>query len=299
MKQLLNHPQSDILDRDLAIAEAKPIIDKWSPYLIDLCNFGTNLLCRCDKSRDAIDGTPESLLHLYYHILQMADAAQVLCSKCCFTATIPLLRSMWEANISIDYMVKTDFESSSTAWMACCYRDLKSQLERFDLSTEKGKEFYRLTKDEPHRHILEKFVRNSDYVRKAIKALSDKLGQSKYASVLARTQGKYKKWFSINGKTDLPRLAADLGRRIEYEVLFRRDSTMLHAVDANNMILAQDGFRYIQRIRDCSNGEKVYMRVQSILVNSTVLVASMLRADENVRLKLREMSIHHNIQLNS
>ena len=140
-KQLKSKALSGILDRDLAIAESRDFIEKYSPYLQELINYSTNLFVRCNSSLKGIKGTHLSAFSLYYHLIQMTDGIEILISKGCFVAAIPLLRSAYESDLSIEYMLKDDFELRSAAWWVENMLKRKKHYELQNPSTIVGKEF--------------------------------------------------------------------------------------------------------------------------------------------------------------
>ena len=62
------------------------------------------------------------LLMSYLHILEMADGIDVLLSQSCVTPAIPLLRSMFESNLGITYMLEKDTDARSYDWLVAHYR---------------------------------------------------------------------------------------------------------------------------------------------------------------------------------
>src|SRR3972149_1714156 len=96
-------PLRIVLDRDLAIAKAREIIDVVSPLLRELVNHGTSVFRRCQtepRGDDREEDVPP--LFLYYHILEMSDGIETLCASSCVNSAVPLVRSNFEALMQLE-----------------------------------------------------------------------------------------------------------------------------------------------------------------------------------------------------
>lgn len=283
MNSIKHKPLKCILDRDEAINKSKLLIDYWSPYLEELCNYASNLLIRCEKSLKGIGGTPSSLILLYYHIIQIADGITVTCSNSCFTATIPMLRSLWEGVLSIEYILQDDFPDRSTAWMVCRHVESKSFLESLDPSTERGKAIHSIKKkDKIHFQIdIEKMAKN---VSSGIHDVNKKLEKEKFKKVLeklTKVDNKLMKWYSINnGPTSFEQLAHRLGKPLEYEFLYRYFSKLSHAQSVGHIFTTDQTGHYISQMRNSSNAETIYMITTNYLILATKSIAKKLRPEE-------------------
>jgi hypothetical protein len=138
-------PFKKLLDRDFAKVNAKPIIDIASPLLIEGINHATMAFQRClvSAGRDTSTGAPGehlAALMLYEHVIEMADGLECLISNSCSGPALPVLRSMLEALLSLEYVLTQDYRRRSLSWL-CCY--LHRQIESYELldqKTDRGKE---------------------------------------------------------------------------------------------------------------------------------------------------------------
>ena len=140
MTKLKYHALPYLLDRDEAIKLMKLKRTKFSPFLQEVINYSTNLINRCQLSLEGIEGTPSSLIQLYYHSIQMADSIDELVSNGCVETASILHRSLLEAVVSVDYMIDDDFVDRSAAWLVFSYIELRNYLESFDPESDRGKE---------------------------------------------------------------------------------------------------------------------------------------------------------------
>jgi hypothetical protein len=294
-----HQPLKGILDRDLAIAEARDMIAKWSPYLEDIVNYATNAFVRCEESMQRVDGTPSSLIYLYYPVIQIADGIQTLCASACFDASIPLLRSLWEGTISIEYMLEEDFENRSSAWLACCYAKNIGMYESLDPTTQRGKEMQAIRKKDKLHGNLAFLSKTPEWIGDQMDQTNKKLSRVELKEALEQMKAdprKPRKWYSINGgPMDLERLAERLGRPLEYQYLYRYFSEMSHATDVGRAIMADKGRLCLAPLRNSSNAGMIYSLTITYLIQATQSVVSKLRPEEeeHVRKQLADIMKRH------
>ena len=80
-------------------------------------------------------------LALYMHMIRMADGVEILFGAKAYSPMIPLLRSMLESLMALDYIHQVDYEKRSLAWLCACIHQEIEFNETIDPSTERGKEF--------------------------------------------------------------------------------------------------------------------------------------------------------------
>jgi len=296
-KDIRHQPLKGILDRDLEIANAQSIINQWSPYLEELCNYSSNLLGRCQNSMTGVDGTPSTLIVLYYHIIQMADGINAASSQSCFDAVIPMLRSLWEGALSIEYILQDAFARRSTAWMVCCHMNTKSFLESLDPTTVKGKSIQGVKRqDKVHQHI-DFLHRPPTGISIALRDVDQKLRKKKFKTVLddlTSDTGKLMKWHSIDkGPRNLEQLAYRLGKPLEYEFLYRYFSEISHAHNTTHATVQDQGKHFMAQMRNASGAETVYKMSTTYLINAAELIAAKLRPGEEVHDETREILKRH------
>jgi len=289
-------PLLTLLDREKSIVEAKPIIDKYSPYLKELVNFSTNLFARCQESINDKEGTHLSLFFLYYHVIQMADGIEGLISNSCFAATVPLLRSLMEATISIVYILEDDYNNRSSAWLVRHYLDRKRYLESFVPSSKRGREFKnRIKKDEIAQEIgLDTFF--SEQHREDIKVIKDVLNRPKFIEIRKLFESKkLNKWYHINGgPQSFEQLANSLNRQLEYEIHYRYFSSVIHANDATRILEKVNDISIFVPMRSIIfNSEDLCITAGYLLIEATLKMSSKFRPEEEVLKQIQQIVRQH------
>lgn len=286
-------PLESILYREFSKVQAKEVLNSASPLLKELVNYSTNALARCATSPSGEIDVDLSILALYRHVIEITDGIEVLISQCCAEASIPLLRSSFEALISIEYILETDergrykdFDRRSLSWLLSHIHNRLDLFDRFDLSTDKGIEIRKLFDD--------------DIVGSTIELPPFDVSQARdnLLRVLAKPHLKpiedeyqeYKKkrrpnWYSLfNGPKDLRKLAEYLRRGAHYEILYRPWSTTTHAQDFMPFIKkSADGETGIGRLRDPETLQQMAGYAAGFILNSTRLVLRKFRPDENIK----------------
>lgn len=299
-REIRYRPVEGLLNRDMAMAETKEARERYSPYLQEIVNYSTRLLVRCEKSLKGQEGTPASLIHLYYHAIQMADGIEALTSQACFAAVGPLGRSLLEAAFSIEFMVQGDFEQRSSAWTVESIRRHLAFLESMDPETDSGKAFCeKLTKDKIFGPVW-KAEYDIEELREGINHEKQLLNRPKFAEIDRKLyrKGKLKKWFTISPKIGtFYDVAQAVNRPVEYETHYRLFSTSIHAQDVAGTMSMDGGIAIFTHIRPGSDSLiEPFVVAGSLLSLASIDIARKLRPDEPVKLELTEILKRHKTQ---
>jgi len=198
-----------IIDRDLSISQAKELIDFISPLLKECINYSSNLIARCFLTSGERETVKLAPLFLSQHMLGLADAIEVLLSQCCVQVVYTILRSLFEANLSIIYMLN-DYPRKSIDWMFCYYQENLKLFKKIAIS----------------RQVNE----YDDFIKK----LEQKLYEHQFDDVrdeYANLGGK-KNWFSLyRGPKNIYELAESQNKEGMYDSLYKISSSFVHATE--------------------------------------------------------------------
>jgi hypothetical protein len=271
-------PLESILYRDLSKVQAKPIIEIASPLLQELVNYSTNALVRCATS--ATGGVDEDIavLALYRHIIEMTDAIEVLISQSCATPAIPLVRSSFEALLSMEYILESDqhYVRRSLSWLVCYVHERLDMYERLDSSTTKGDEFKRsLASDTIASSVELPAVARIRELQQNLQVLLAKPHLEPIESAF-KSHKRRPKWYQLfSGPSNLRELARHMNRSAQYDFLYRDWSRIVHARDALSFIARG-------RLRDSSEIKTVTNFVRYFLFEATRMVLAKFRPGENI-----------------
>ena len=145
-------PLKTVLDRDLSRVAVKQSLPIVSPLLQELVNYSTHALIRCATSATGARKRDEDIavLVLYRHIIEMTDGIEVLLSQGCSVPAIPLLRSSFEALLSLQYILESESEygQRSLAWLVGYVHERVDTYEHLDPETNKGGATQKLIEDD-------------------------------------------------------------------------------------------------------------------------------------------------------
>jgi hypothetical protein len=276
-------PFEPLLYRELAKVAAKEIIDIASPLLQELVNYATNAFQRCQTSSTGTESEDLPVLASYLHIIEMTDGIEVLISQSCPIPAIPLLRSSFEAQLAIDYILEADYQRRSFAWLVEYVHWRLSMYEMLDPSRQRGKEFRAaLAADEALQAINLPPMPN---LPQAIQNLQSLLGKPNYQIAeaeyhrLTKTRKGSPRWYSFfDGPRSLEELSRHMGRSAQYEFLYRYWSSITHARDFS---------RYLTRTSGGSPAFKPLRNPKDIKQISSIAASLILHATRKVLGKFR------------
>lgn len=232
-------PVKEFLDRERVRDISKPVIEIASPLLREVINYCTYVLDKCQISKKADKEEAFPLLALYAHMMRMADGIEVLISSGCGAPGYLLLRSSYEARLSIRYLLEKDTDKRSIAWLIKYYDDEIAYLEIMDPTNPKGKEYRERHKDDDIYKVAG--PPSLPGIAERVAELRAKLNQPSFADVYAeykkqKTKNRpYPEWYSLfNGPTSLKRLAEHFKEGAIYESLYRLWSKTSHANEATD-----------------------------------------------------------------
>lgn len=229
---------STLFDPDLAKAQIRPLIEKASPLLSEVLHYGLALFTRCSYRPE---GDKENLVILltYRHFLETLDAVNILVEERSPSPAGLLLRAMFEALLTIEYVTQDKSKARSRA-LAFLYQ-VELQRRRFylqqDPSTSEGKELRSFISDDPYYNDWKPIdVPDLAGRLKEIQEMLDTPDLTKIAAEYAETKKKRRggrpTWHSLFGG---PRTVRDLAKLLKraaaYELLYKEWSERTHSVD--------------------------------------------------------------------
>jgi hypothetical protein len=185
-------------------------------------------------------------LALYRHLIHMANGIELLLSARATRPAIPLLRSAFEAYLSLEYIFQERYEERSLAWMCSYYRRLLRRLDLLDPTTKTGlnlqEEFRNLFPNESHKDLPYAVSASSDFTW-----IKERLN----SPPLNRINGEYDKlkkkdweppWYSLDdpakGRTGLKRLSKRVNLAPLYLVYYEPWSEIIHANEFDGLLSA-------------------------------------------------------------
>jgi hypothetical protein len=280
-------PLESIIYRDLAKANAQKLTEIADPLLTELVNFGSNAIVRCATSIHGKENEDLAVLSLYRHILEMTDGVQVLISQACAVPAIPLVRSSFEALISLDYIVESDqkYVARSLAWLVNYLNERVKTYEMLDPSTKRGKYFQRSIMSDIN--VSSMPLPPQRELQKAAARLNSLLSSQQLKQInteFHNLKGK-KAWYKLQGgPNNLRDLAHHVGRSALYDFIYRQWSRVTHAHDFGPFIRKDaKGQAVIRAIRSPEELKNVTNYSATICLAATRKLIGKFRPTENIK----------------
>jgi hypothetical protein len=214
----------------------------------------------------------------------MVDGVEVLIRDACSISTIPLLRSAFEAALSLEFILVDDskYLERSLSWFCAHIHRRIAWLEQMDPATTKGAEFKKAWEDS--------FGVWNPSVPTAPSVASQRaiLVSPQLQPIEAEYQSQKKKnpnWYSLfGGPNDFRALTEDLNRAAEYDTLYRSWSTVVHANDPLSFMRADDGGApHFTSIRFPDNLAKYAFFGATLLIRNTRMMLGKFRSGEDIK----------------
>ncbi|MEO8276376.1 MAG: DUF5677 domain-containing protein [Thermoanaerobaculia bacterium] len=278
-------PLKMVLDRDLAMAEARETIEIAAPLLRELVNHGTNAYIRCQALTDRTGSVDEDLaaFTLYRQVLELTDGIEVLVSNSCPVAAIPLVRSSFEAVLGLEFILRAESGQRGLAWL-CGYLVRKQKFYKsLDETTPQGAEYRKRFELEIGRAP----GIPSAWVKHGLAGVAASIAMDHLKDLFAEVKSAINEnqhWYSIRGgPKDLSGLADHLGHSIEYKTFYTRWSRFAYAGDLA-AFLARDpaGEGAVATMRSSSSLQELAAGSVTIALRATKLMVHHYRDGERL-----------------
>ena len=262
----------DVLCREIEPKKYRDLLIQIAGTIEECVNFGTHILAWCSE-KPKKDGSDLTITLIFRHFIESLDAITVLIKHGCADPTEPLLRSIFEALLGLEYILEKDTLQRALSYrVAHAHRQI-SLYKKLDPSTDQGKQFKKiLSNDSAVKNMALPVVDTN----KLIANLENMLKKPQYVSVNTEWQN-YKEankrnpnWFSLfGGPKNIIDLAYHVNRGGLYEFLYRIWSQSVHATGViRNITRDEFGNGAIIGLRNPKN-----IQIYSSLSLSMIIVA--------------------------
>lgn len=240
--------------RDLP-ANVADLLDGFATLIQDCVDFATNAFVWCDQAMATGGYHQLTILLLYRHILEAAEATSVLVRASCGEQCQLPLRTALEATMSLEYIFEADTERRALAYQVAHVHKRIQAHTKNDPSTTAGKEFQKVLASDKLFPVHQMRPHNS---AAAIDRLAQMLARPEYTPVdqeweCLRMKNPKRKtppaWHSLfGGPTTIKQMAEHVGMAGGYDVLYSYWSEYIHAGAAMGTVRGPD--KQIRSLRD-------------------------------------------------
>ncbi len=233
-------PHRGVLDPEYSVVDAQPLIELASPLIRETLNHGSLVVVRCERAPDEPHAKDVGIapIVLYRSVLEMIDGVEVLLRQSCVLATLPLLRSAFEAGLGLSFLAARKDPRLNLAWLTTYTHQ---RLRAYQNLLPGGG-----TLDAWEKQFGSTLVAPGD-VPKAIANLEQFLQLDHirpiHEEILRRRAARRPTpWYAVfNGPQDLRQLAERVGRPAEYSMLYGYWSRIAHGNEMASFVVAEPG----------------------------------------------------------
>lgn len=226
-----------ILDRNLMrdLPPRNPIYDS-TATLREAVNYATNAFHRREESKRGRKEESLPVLVCFLHMIQMSDAIEVLLSSGCGPSASVLLRSSFEAKLTVEHILERDSKRRGYSWLVCYVLNEIKALERFG-----SPDFRDALSSAGLGGTPADEIDNLPVVIEQLKSALVRPGYteaySEYQKLRTARKGSRIEWYSLyDGPSTIRGLAKRLNQEALYDILYSSASRVTHGQDINHLL---------------------------------------------------------------
>jgi len=276
-----------ILNREKHEKDVKQYFPKHIDLLIDLANYGSNLIPRTYGSSSKKLEDVVVIGILLKQVVAMIDSFEILISKGAVSAANLQARSAFEASLYIDWILKGESEKKAKYYYVSNLRNQRLWALRLKPGTPEEEIFSEAFQ------YLENHLKTTD-LENVGKQAGEEL--TEIDSLLARNvwneinlefeKKKNKKtgvdryWYKMFGITSIRQLAQEVGRLGEYDLFYSRSSEVMHATSYRDHIQFSKGVVSFEPIRQLKDLDILLRFITLVAMSSYVSILKHYRYGE-------------------
>lgn len=274
-------PQKKLLDRELSKSQHADIIANDAALLREIVNYSTHVASRCRTASIIEAAEDASVLMLYLQMIEMTDGIEVLISEAQANCAMPLLRSSFEAYLSLKYILEDDFKQRS---LVCFTHYLHKQLEVFKkLKKVKAPEKASPDDSKSGFESLRSWEATcGDWADELKDILEDpRFSEIKIARKSLRSGAA---WYTLCDKriSSLRKLAKHLGHLDHYEICYRRWSGVQHTSDSFRFLaVSTDGKPSLKQLRNSGMFTEVSFITAWLMLDATLRILKFFCSEDD------------------
>ncbi len=251
------------------------LIRQWADLIDHTVEYGAQVFQWClQASRPLPKDTPIPLILSLRHVLEMLDAISVLTRNMCAEPIKPLLRSLLESALHIEYLVqdRNEFERRALSYIIGTKRAHNEMVKIADPKTAKGKEFRAALKRDklaPDFELTEP-PKATDLTRLVSKEHYRPI-DAEWHRIRASRKGLIPWYALFDGPSNLRDLAYRVDLAAMYEIIYRYFADFAH------------GGQHLRNLSQTSSGKAAFLslrhpkELQSLVLHSLTLTFHIYR----------------------
>lgn len=275
-----------IIDREKHEGDVKQYFSKHIDLLIDLVNYGSNLIPR---SYDSSNKKLEDIIVigvLLKQVVSMIDAIEILISKGAVGAAHLQARAAYEASLYIDWILKEETEKKVKYYYVSNLRNQRLWALRFIRGTREKETFSETFAD------LEEYIKHTDLetiekqAEEELPKIDEILSKDSWNDINREFEKRKRKtgtepyWYKMLGVTSIRRLAKEVGRLAEYDLYYSKSSEVMHAASYRDHVQFAKGTAIFEPIRQLKELHNLFRFCTSVALASYKSILKHYRTGE-------------------
>lgn len=278
-----------LLYRERIRVEVSQIFPKQVEMLVDMVNYGSNLIARAyDSSNKKLEDIIVIVV-LLKQVVSMIDSIEVLASQGIVRPAFLQVRSAFEASLYIDWILKSESNKKAKYYYVSNLRNTRFWALRILEGTRENLDFKQLMAD--MKDILDPRLIPLEYKELAKKQITEVeriLKQENYSSINSEFEKRYNKtngvdiiWYRLLGIDSIMKLAEEVDRLPEYVVFYTRGSELMHTKLYRDQVKFKKGIIIFEPIRHLEDMNRLLHYTISISLSAYLSIIKHYREGES------------------
>jgi hypothetical protein len=223
---------ASLIDRAGPASDAEQHLAPQLELLEQMVNYGSNVILRCFRDSDRKIEDIVILTVLFKQSLSSLDAISVLLKNGASLACHQHLRTLWEAGLYLDWILKQDSKKRSDAYWVANIRRIRSQHLRGTPGSPDHAAFLASLGDLAEDYLspfTEEQAASEIEKANAILASDDFRDLNEHFEEFLKKRKFESSWHKPVGGQSVRGIACDLNRQAEYDIFYSLGSEMVHA----------------------------------------------------------------------
>lgn len=269
-----------IIDREKNKEEARRIFSKQIEVIVDLVNYGSNLVVRAyDSSARKLEDIIVIGV-LLKQVISMVDAAEILASQGAPRPAYLQVRSAFEASLYIDWILLSESEKKAKYYYVSNLRNIRLWTLRYLPGTQENVYFSKLISD-LEGYIEPKLVTEEEKkeAKHQVVEIDRILSQDGYREINGEFERRRSKktgaeayWYKPLGIESIMKLAEDVGRLPEYIIYYSRGSELAHITSYRDQVEFKKGIIKFEPVRHLEDMHTILQVVMGVCLTSYVSI---------------------------
>lgn len=275
-----------LLDRERHKEDARKIFFKQLELLVDLANYGSNLIVRAfDSSNKRLEDVIVICV-LLKQVVSMLDAVEVLVSHGIVNPASLQVRCAFEASLYVDFILAGDSEQKARYYYVANLRNKRLWESRYIQGSGEREAFSHvfeylegyMAPENPQ--LVDEIKKDIEDVERVLQQDNFVVINEKYEEMRIKKTGEEAFWYKAYGVRSLRQIAEIVGRLVEYEIFYPAGSEVTHSTSYREHVRFHDGMIQFEPIRKLEVADSVLQNIMEIALSSYKSILSHYRYSE-------------------